>query len=217
MAESDLKRIPAEGPLVVVANHPFGGIEGIILASLLHKVRPDVKLMANYLLQHIPEMRDLLIFVDPFGTGAATRFNYKPLKESMSWLKQGHALGIFPAGEVSHLYVRTREITDPSWNHVAARLIRKTGATVLPVSFKGANGPLFHALGMAHPRLRTLMLPREVLKKKDKTLQVKIGTPIAAKKLDRFETEEELTAYLRLRTYVLRNRDKKNARKKNFP
>jgi len=216
VSESDLQRIPAEGPLVVVANHPFGGIEGIILASLLQRVRPDVKLMANYLLKHIPEMRDLLIFVDPFGTGAATRFNYKPLKESMSWLKQGHVLGIFPAGEVSHLHMNTRQITDPAWSHVAAKLIQKTQATVLPVFFKGANGPLFQTLGMVHPRLRTLMLPREVLKKKAKVIQVKIGNPISFKKLSRFETEEELTGYLRLRSYVLRNRDKKNSRKKSF-
>ena len=97
-----LARIPTHGPVVVVANHPFGGVEGIILPSLLGKVRRDVKILANYLLQPVTELQDLFIYVDPFGTNHSTKANLAGLREAMVWLKQGGLLGIFPAGEVSH-------------------------------------------------------------------------------------------------------------------
>ena len=206
VSEEDRDKIPRTGPVVVVANHPFGGIEGIILASLLNSVRRDIKLMANFILGHIPEMREILILVDPFGTSRSAAFNMRPIKESLAWLKDGHMLGVFPAGEVSHIHLHTREITDPPWNHTIARLIQKSGATVLPVFFKGFNSPLFQTLGLVHPRVRTLLLPREVLKKRRKTIKVGVGTPISYKKLARFTSEKDLTSYLRLRTYTLKNR-----------
>ena len=214
----DLEHLPKQGPILVIANHPFGGIEGIIMASILKSVRTDVKLMANYMLAHIPEMRDIIICVDPFGTSNSTRFNIKPLKESIGWLNQGHVLGIFPAGEVSHIHVQQREITDPSWNHTLAGLALRTKAAVIPMFFDGYNGPLFQTFGLVHPRLRTLMLPRQVLKTCDKTIEVRIGSPIFHKKLTRFESEQELTSYLRFRTYMLKNRrvQTERLRKRSF-
>ena len=161
----DLARIPAQGPVVVVANHPFGGVEGIILPSLLGKVRRDVKILANYLLQPVTELQDLFIYVDPFGTNHSTKANLASLREAMVWLKQGGLLGIFPAGEVSHLTWPKLEITDPVWSRTVARLIRKSRADAVPVFFAGQNGPLFQCLGMVHPLLRTALLPREALNK----------------------------------------------------
>jgi len=94
-SETDLAGVPKTGPVVVVANHPFGGVEGIVLLSLLRRVRPDVRVMANYLLHAIPEMRDDFIFVDPFGSTGSARANLKPIKECMAWLKQGGLLIVF--------------------------------------------------------------------------------------------------------------------------
>jgi putative hemolysin len=91
--------------------------------------------MGNFLLQRIPELRDFLIAVDPFDRDDSNRFNFKPLKESIQWLTNGGALLIFPAGAVSHLQVKQRRITDPPWNRVVARFVRKTGASVLPASY----------------------------------------------------------------------------------
>ena len=87
VADEELARIPQSGPLVVVANHPFGAIEGVIMAALLRQVRPDVKIMANFVLKRIPELRDLFIAVDPFGGAGAARSNIGPMKEALRWLK----------------------------------------------------------------------------------------------------------------------------------
>ena len=199
----DLARIPAEGPTVVVANHPFGGIEGIVLAHQLLKIRPDVKIMANHLLSRIPELRDVFIFVDPFEGKDSIRANLKPLKEAIRWVQGGGLLAVFPAGEVAHLDLKSRSVIDPEWSRVVARIVAKTEASVVPAYFDGSNGHLFQVMGLVHPRLRTAMLPRELLNKADKRIDLKLGGPISPKQLAEFEDTEALTAYLRWRTYSL--------------
>src|SRR5262249_2947797 len=139
----DLSRIPATGPLIVVANHPMGAADGLVLAALLRQVRPDIKLLANHLLARIPELRELLFMVDPFGGPAALSRSIAGTRSAMRWVQEGHVLCIFPAGEVSHLRLRQRCITDPPWNSSIARIIQRTKAAVLPVFFEGANSRLF--------------------------------------------------------------------------
>jgi len=203
---SDLKRIPRSGPAVVTANHPFGGLEGIVLAMVLRSVRPDIKLMANYMLAMIPEMREHVIAVDPFGGPSSTRNNIRALKECILWLRKGGLLGIFPAGEVASLNLKKRAVLDPEWKPFTGRLIRAAKATALPVYFKGANGPLFHLMGLVHPRARTVLLPRELLNKQRRSVELCIGSPIAYEKLASQQSDEQLTQYLRLRSYVLKHR-----------
>src|SRR5208282_4819158 len=152
---SDLDRIPVKGPLVAVANHPFGVLDGAALAVLLSRVRADVKILTNSLLKDIPQLHSHCIFVDPFHTPSSVDKNVKPLKEAMEWVRGGAALAVFPSGEVSAWNVREGQITDPTWSTVAARLVRKTGATALPVFFCGRNSGTFQLLGLINPRLRT--------------------------------------------------------------
>lgn len=204
--EADLANIPKTGPAVVVANHPFGAIEGVILLHALRKVRPDVRVMANYMLSMIPEMREHIISVDPFGTDKAAKRNVGPLKQSIRWARDGGLLAVFPAGEVSSFQFRKRAVTDPEWSTTVGRIIRITKAPVVPVYFDGGNGPLFHILGLIHPRLRTMMLPRELLNKQKRNVRVAVGHAVQPKKIARFDSDEKLTQYLRLRTYVLGNR-----------
>ena len=206
VSPDDLANIPATGPVVVVANHPFGGIEGVILASILRSIRPDAKIMANYLLARAEELREYFIFVDPFGSEQSAESNMKPMKECLRLLREGGLLGLFPSGEVSHWDFHKRQLTDPVWNPHLARLIRRTEATVIPVFFDGINGPLFHLAGLMHPRLRTAMLPREFLNKKNSCLNVRIGQPISPARLREFERDEDVMDYLRLRTYILSHR-----------
>lgn len=210
--DQDIERIPPQGPVIVVANHPFGGLEGIILGSLLKSVRPDVKLMANFLLERIPDLRDFFIFVDPFGGSDSAKANMKPLKDTMTWLKDGGMLGVFPAGEVSSVDVRKGGIVDPPWSTTIARIIKKTGVPVLPVYFAGSNSILFQLMGLVHPRLRTAMLPHEFVNKVNKTIHVRVGNLIPHKQLESLD-EQALMEYIRLRTYNLQNR-KKSAKKK---
>jgi len=201
--DCDLARIPAEGPCVVVANHPFGAVEGVVLGAILRKVRPDVKIMANYLLAMIPEMREHIISVDPFGTQAGTKKNVAGIKNCLKWVRGGGLLAVFPAGEVSSYHITKGAITDPQWSPTVGRIIRMTKAPVVPVYFAGANRPLFHMLGLIHPRLRTAMLPRELLNRQRRTVSARIGNPIPPAKLAGTGDDTALTEYLRLRTYVL--------------
>ena len=206
---ADLERIPRKGPLVAIANHPFGVLDGAVLAVLLSRMRGDVRVLANSLLSGIPELHQHCIFVDPFHTASSADKNHRPLKQAIEWLRKGGALAVFPAGEVSQINVRQARVTDPAWNSVAARLIRKTGANALPVFFSGRNSMAFQLLGMIHPRLRTLFLLQEFLQQREKRVQVRIGKPIPAELVDSLENDEEATEYLRLRTYLLSYRGKK--------
>jgi putative hemolysin len=206
---SDFERIPAKGPLVAIANHPFGVLDGAALAVLLSRVRPDVRVLANSLLAGIPELHKHCIFVDPFQTHSAADKNLKPLKQAIDWLRQGGALAVFPAGEVSQIDVRQAQITDPEWNTVAARLMRKTRAAALPVYFAGRNSMTFQLLGLIHPRFRTLFLLQEFLQQREKQVQVRVGKPIPPELITSLDSDEEATEYLRLRTYLLSYRGKK--------
>lgn len=206
---SDLERIPAKGPLVAVANHPFGVLDGIALGVLLSRVRPDVRIMTNSLLDGIPELEEHCFFVDPFRTDTSAERNLKALKHAFEWVQQGGALAVFPAGEVSQLNVGKAEVADPVWNSVAARIVRRTGASALPVYFCGRNSVTFQLLGLLHPRLRTLVLMQEFLQQRGKKVEVRVGTAIPSSLITSIESDKEATEYLRLRTYLLAYRGRK--------
>ncbi len=206
-----LARIPKTGPLVIVANHPFGGLEGLILPTLLEKIRPDAKLLANYMLNMIPDLRDQMFFVDPFGGSEAARRNLSSVRSAIHHVRNGGVLGVFPAGAVSHLHVRQRSICDPPWNDTIARIVIKTGAPVVPVFFEGRNSDLFQIMGMIHPRLRTMMLPRELLKKQHSHVSLRIGSPIAPARLKNLSGAAAMTDYLRVRTYLLKSAESPSA------
>jgi putative hemolysin len=202
--DAELERIPRDGPVVVVANHPFGALEGLVMAAVLRKRRPDLKIMANHLLERVGELRDLFLFVDPFLGGANTvHGNGAALKKIVAWLRKGGLLGVFPAGEVSHLQVLRRTMADPPWSESVARIIRKTGAAAVPMFFQGTNGPLFHMAGLIHPRLRTVLLPHALVRKAGSQIRVRIGRPLGPKHLAGCPTDVDLIAYLRHRTYLL--------------
>ena len=201
IAPDDLRNIPATGPVVVVANHPFGAIEGMILAQVLSAVRPDVKIMANFLLGRMPALRDLFILVNPFAKAA--RENIAPLRESYNHLKAGGMLSVFPAGEVASFDFRARRIIDPPWTTHVARFIRQSEASVLPIYFSGHNSLLFQLAGMVHPRLRTALLARELFNLRGTRVDVRIGTAIPFARLSRHTGDAALVEHLRCRTYAL--------------
>jgi putative hemolysin len=201
----ELARIPTSGPLVIVANHPFGAIEGVIMAAMLAQVRPGVKIMANFILKRIPEVRDRFIAVNPFGGKGATRSNARPLKEALQWLQQGGCLVVFPAGEVSHLKPGKKTVSDPPWSPSIGRLIQLAQAPVQSVYFHGANSLLFQLAGLVHPILRTALLPRELIRRANTTIPIRIGKSIAWQKIKEMDDAKVLIDYLRLRTYMLRN------------
>lgn len=211
--EGALEKIPTEGPVLVTSNHPFGGIDGIMLLACLRRGRRDVKAMVNYMLSVIPEMREMFIYVDPFDSNSSKRTNMRPMRECMSWLKEGHMLFVFPSGEVSSYDKEKRMVRDPDWNTGIATLARKTNATVVPMFVKGSNTKLFNLAGMIHPRLRTVLLPRQLINKYNKKIRIQIGSPVVPKEVKgSFKTSKDLLQYIRLRTYILSARDKQEPR-----
>jgi putative hemolysin len=207
----DLDRIPRKGPLVAVANHPFGMLDGAALAVLLSRIRPDVKILTNFLLRDVPELQQYCIFVDPLRSSHAAERNRRGLREALAWLERGGALGIFPAGEVSHWQLHQGEIADPRWNAIAARLIRKTNAAALPVYFCGRNSLAFQLVGLLHTHVRTAFLLNEFLQQAGRSITVRMGSPIPANTLADLPGDREATAYLRSRTYLLAQRGKRKA------
>jgi putative hemolysin len=205
---ADQARIPATGPVVAVANHPYGILDGAILAALLTRVRPDVKVLTNFLLADVPELERHCIFVDPFQTDRSIESNRQALKQSLAWLQQGGMLAIFPSGEVSSWQMPSAEIADPEWNDTAARLMRETGASALPVYFCGYNSVGFQLLGMIHPQLRTVFLLQEFLRQEGRTVEVRVGSEISNEAISAIPSNQEATHYLRSRTYLLARRTK---------
>lgn len=201
--EHELARIPREGPFILVANHPFGMIESLLLGKMLTNIRPDFKILGNYMMNMIPEIREFNIAVDPYGGKEAASHNISPLRDALRHLKHGGCLMTFPAGEVAHLDLRRRTITDSAWDENIAGIIRRTHVPVLPVFFTGGNSWLFYALGVINPWLRTLMLPRELLKKQQTCFPIKVGQAISPERLAAISTNEELISYVRMRTYLL--------------
>ncbi len=216
---ADAARIPATGPVVVVANHPFGMLDGAVLAVLLTRVRPDVKVMTNFLLRDVPELARHCIFVNPFQSMRGSfpdsiDTNRRAIREAMEWLQKGGMLAIFPAGEVSHWQFPHGEIADPMWNDTAARLVRRTGAAALPIYFCGRNSVSFHLFGMIHPQLRTAFLLQEFLHQEGRAVEVRVGSEIPTDSISNIVDDREATEYLRWRTYLLARRTR---REKSWP
>lgn len=221
VADRDLAHVPRSGPAVLVANHPFGILEGAVLATVLRTMRPDVQFLANGILGVFPEVRDLLLSVDPMG-GAARR-NSGSLRQAIEFLQGGGLLVVFPAGEVSHFHWKQRTVTDPEWNPAVTRLIeicsrRGVNVPVVPAYVEGRNSLLFQAAGVLHPRLRTALLARELFNKQRHGLDLRIGSPVEAAKLLAIEGDAARIAYLRWRTYLLAHRrEYKPQTRKPFP
>jgi putative hemolysin len=205
---ADQSRIPATGPVVVVANHPYGVLDGVLLTVLLTRVRPDVKVLTNVLLADVPELQHHCIFVDPFDTDRSVESNRKAMREAVAWLQRGGMLAIFPSGEVSQWQMPAAQVADPQWNDTAVRLIRRTGATALPVFLCGHNGVGFQLLGMIHPKLRTAFLLQEFLNKEGKRVEVRVGSPVQHDTLTALSDDRGAIEYLRWRTYLLARRSK---------
>lgn len=203
---------PAQGPLIIVANHPFGVIDPVMLARWAAQFRPDLKVMTNSLMLAMKELEEHVIPVNPFGGEAAAKKNLAPMKEAIRLLRAGGTLVIFPAGEVA-AYKPGRGVDEPAWSNHVGSLVRRTQATVLPVYFPGSNSVLFHTAGLIHPRLRTSLLLREFCNRAGTDVTMRVGNPIPYSRLKKFEDDESLTRYLRIHTFVLHQRGKESTAK----
>lgn len=199
--DEDLKNIPKTDPFIAISNHPYGGIDGLIGLSILTKVRPDIKFLANYLLQQIPPLKNNIIAVNPFDNAKNSSMNVQGLKEVLKHIQE-YPIAIFPAGEVSALRLNTLKVSDKKWDPTIGKIIQKANVKVLPIYFSGHNSLAFNLLGLISPSLRTVKLPSELFNKKQKVI-VRIGKPILPKVLNEFENSDELLRFIRAKTYAL--------------
>ncbi len=205
-APSDLAHIPRSGPCIVVANHPFGILEAAVLVTMLREVRPDIRVLANELLHALPELRALVIPVEVLHP--TPRANAAGVRRAVEFVTGGGLLIVFPAGVVSHFHLRERASVDPPWRAEVARLLRRCKAPVVPVYVPGSNSFMFHAAGFIHRSARTALLMRELLNKRNRTVEIRVGHPITAEKLANMASDRERIDYLRWRTYLLGNRNR---------
>lgn len=191
-----------KGPLLVLANHPLGGRDALMLNVLLGLARPDYRILSNFIIGRLPEVRSRLILVDPFGGKKAAQGNRSALRESLQWLGQGGLLGVFPAGEVSAWQGREGRVADGPWAGHVARLARLSGATVVPVHFSAESSWRLRALAWLHPRLKTLYLARELMHGPARTIEARIGRPLLPVHLPACD-DAQASAWLRRQCYAL--------------
>jgi putative hemolysin len=205
ICERGWARVPADGPVLFVANHPFGVIDGMLLGHLATSVRPDTKIMTHSLLCEVPEAREYLLPVDFGGTPDAIHSSAQTRRRCAEWLRQEHAVAIFPAGSVSTSQSPFRgPALDAAWHPFAAKLALLPGTRVVPVFFHGQNSRLFQAASHVNYSLRVALLFRESRRRAGTRISVSVGEPVTAEELSRLGSRDAVIRELRRRTLMLR-------------
>ncbi|MEM9077588.1 MAG: lysophospholipid acyltransferase family protein [Bacteroidota bacterium] len=202
--EEDLKRLPNTGPYITISNHPLGGIDGVLLLKLMLQERKDFKIIANFLLQRIAPLKPFIMPVNPFESHKDAKSSVMGFKTALTHLREGHPLGIFPAGEVS-TYKDGKLVVDKPWEEVAIKLIRKAEVPVVPIYFHARNSRLFYRLSKINDVFRTAKLPSELTTQSRRPIKVRVGQPISVASQKEEESLEGFTELLRKKTYLLAN------------
>jgi len=180
----ELSRIPSNGPVIIVANHPTGLLEGIAFQVMLSRIRSDNRTLSHCWFERYPKIARRMFLVDPKGKHRTTRQNSVAITQAIEWLGSGGMLTVYPAGEVARFNWRTRKIQDPEWQAGVARIVKKARATVIPVYISGRNSLAYYVLSAIHPRLGALLLIRELYAKCGTRLRARIGKPIRHEELN---------------------------------
>lgn len=195
-----------EGPFITISNHPFGAVDGITLIYLITRLRPDYKVMVNYFLSHLSAMRPNFISVDAWSIDPKKRsVSINGIREVFRRLRDGHPVGFFPAGAMSKVNLKGQMI-DREWQQSVLEIIARAKVPVIPVFFHGSNSWFFNFLGHACWPARSLRLPSEVFRKRDKEVHISIGEPIEPATIAEFKGDiPGLGRFLREKTYNLRD------------
>src|SRR5215469_6412340 len=178
VVQRERENIPVEGGVLIVANHPLGMLDAMALVHLVGSVRQDVRIMGNDFLKAIPQLGELLLPVDVFGSGAASR-----LRNVYRALDRGEALIVFPAGEVSRM--GPAGVRDGRWSDGFARLAMRSKVPVLPIHVAARNSAIFYGLSMLAKPLSTAMLPREAVATNVSRIGFTVGALIGADELEK--------------------------------
>ena len=219
-ADSDLARIPATGATVVVANHPTGMLDGIVLSAALERVRSDVMLLGNQALHRIAQLRDPVIPIDVDEESPSR--NAAAVRRALAHLASGGLLIVFPAGEVAAFDWHTRRVREAQWQAGTARLVALAARmcanlAVIPAHVRARNSALFYAAGLLSPRLRSALLIRELLNKRGAEVDLRIGSAVSAARLRELGSEQQQIDYLQWRSAVLGHRETFKAHTSAYP
>lgn len=196
--------VPTKGPLVMIANHPYGILDGLVMGYILSGLRQDFRIMAHAVFRQAPDVARAILPIDFAGTPEAQRANIAMRAEAVGYLRAGGAVGIFPGGTVSTAARPFDAPMDPAWRSFTAKMIARTGATVVPVWFEGANSRLFQLASHMHSSLRMALLLREFRARVDRPVRLAVGRPIAADRLAHFGGDgKAMMDFLRRSTYEL--------------
>ncbi len=205
VTRGDVAQIPATGPLVVVANHPFGILDGLMMGYLLNCVRGgDFRILAHRVFQNAEDLDRIILPISFDETKEAVASNLQTRHEALAYLKGGGAVGVFPGGTVSTSARPFSAPMDPIWRNFTAKMISKSGATVIPLYYEGANSRLFQVASRIHPTLRMGLLIKEFRRRVDASVRIAIGEPILASEMASLQSNQKaLMDFLRSRTYAL--------------
>jgi len=200
-----LDNIPRDGPLIVVSNHPYGILDGLMMGRILSDRRDgDFRVLAHRIFRRAADLEKVILPISFDETKEAARLNLQTRAEAVQYLKDGGAIGIFPGGTVSTAAKPFSQPMDPSWRTFTAKMIAKSEATVVPVFFDGRNSRLFQLASHMHSTLRTGMFIREFRAKINKPVRVVVGEPIPADQLAAFKKDPKgCMDFLRKATYEL--------------
>ena len=200
-----LAALPKGGPLVVVANHPFGVLDGIVMCALMRRARPDFLVLTNAVLLRAPEMRDHMLPIDFAQTIEAQRANVASRAKALAHLQNGGCLVIFPAGAISTSPDRLGRFpaVDPPWTPYLARLVQSAKAPVAPIYFHGQNSRLFQIVSHISPVLRLALFFHELRRRIGARCEVEIGQVVPFERLAHFRDRQALVEALRQATYGL--------------
>ena len=191
-------------PFITVSNHPYGHIDGILLIGEMAKIRPDFKVMVNWVLGMIKSMQDHFIGVNPYRPGTiSNRSSFSGIKECISHLRDNHPLGFFPAGAISK--TKIKKIEDREWQPNVLKMIQKAQVPVVPIFISGNNSRFFRFLDLIDWRIRTVRLCHELKNKKGKTIHLVIGDPVSVEEQQEYKDVQSFGFFLKQQTYALRS------------
>ena len=199
-----LDNIPRTGPLIVIANHPYGILDGLILGHILSVTRGDFRILAHKVFRKAEDLDRIILPVNFDETKEAVAQNIETRKVALDYLRDGGCVGVFPGGTVSTAVTPFAKPMDPGWRGFTARMIAKSNATVVPIYFDGHTSRLFQLASHLHYTLRMGLLIQEFRKRVDTPVRIVIGAPIPAQEIDsRKKDARELMDFLRKATYEL--------------
>ncbi len=199
-----LSNIPAEGPVILIANHPYGILDGLIMGHILAEARGDFRILAHQVFRKAEDLDKIILPVSFDQSNEALAQNLGTRKEALRYLADGGAIGIFPGGTVSTPAKPFGRPMDPKWRSFTARMIAKSEATVVPIFFVGHNSRLFQLMSHLHQTLRMGMLIKEFKARTNSPVEIVVGDPIPRADLDAVAGDaKSMMEFLRETTYSL--------------